>query len=346
MAAIPKGQLIVVPLEALVDCALFDDGQPRTTYGDAELQELADSIQHQGLLEPLSVRPHPDRAGIYEVLGGHRRRRACALAEVPVLVRDLDDDAAREVVLVDNLHREDFLPWEEGRGYAELMRRGYSVAAIQQKTSKAEATIRNKMAVASIGERLQEWYVVGDLTEHALRALADLPDKVLSPKRCPACNGVNAEDAQECRNEACQCNLSDVLAFPAGNPQEAAARLCRGKQNGQIVEVVRAVQESYGLCDQVVQTSLGFNDLQVTEEAVEVKHKLARMLEQVGSVGVWLCRPGNRESVAEATVTQRAAILSQVEAARAVLSAVEREVQKGIEQDAEEVKRAVRQAAA
>jgi ParB family chromosome partitioning protein len=106
-----------VPLGAVRPCSF----QPRKSFSTEALQELADSIREQGIVQPLIVRP---RGETFEIIAGERRWRAAqlaGLAEVPVLLRDVDDRAALELALIENLQRENLNPMEEANGFAQLI---------------------------------------------------------------------------------------------------------------------------------------------------------------------------------------------------------------------------------
>ena len=99
-----------------------DPNQPRKTFGEEGLAELAASIAEHGLLQPIAVRPQP--SGGYRIVAGERRWRACRMAgltDVPVVVREVSDQEAMELALVENLQREDLDPVEEACGIRELM---------------------------------------------------------------------------------------------------------------------------------------------------------------------------------------------------------------------------------
>ena len=101
-----------------------DPGQPRKTFDQDALGEMAASIAEHGLLHPIAVRPRP--RGGYSIVAGERRWRACRMAglnEVPVVVKDVSDEQAMELALVENLQREDLDPVEEAAGIRELMNR-------------------------------------------------------------------------------------------------------------------------------------------------------------------------------------------------------------------------------
>ena len=99
-----------------------DPEQPRKRFDDDALNQLADSITENGLLQPIAVRPQG--LGRYSIVAGERRWRACRMAgltEVPVVVKDVSDEQAMELALVENLQREDLDPVEEAAGIRELM---------------------------------------------------------------------------------------------------------------------------------------------------------------------------------------------------------------------------------
>lgn len=109
-----------VALEQLAECPW----NPRTGYDKAKLEELAESIRQVGLLEPLIVRPSPGKSDQYEIVCGHRRFRAAkvaGLAEVPVEIRELDDETVLEIQLVENVQRADLSPIDEAKGFRRMI---------------------------------------------------------------------------------------------------------------------------------------------------------------------------------------------------------------------------------
>ena len=112
------GQLSALP----VDLLQRGSNQPRTDFDKEALQELAESIRAQGVLQPVMVRPLDD-SGKYEIIAGERRWRAAQLAglhEIPAVVRELDDQTAMCIALIENIQREDLNPLEQARGLARL----------------------------------------------------------------------------------------------------------------------------------------------------------------------------------------------------------------------------------
>ena len=103
-----------------------DKEQPRKKFDDEALAELASSIAEHGVLQPIVVRPAPSAAGRYRIIAGERRWRAARMAgltEVPVVIREVTDEQAMELALIENLQREDLDPVEEALGYQQLIER-------------------------------------------------------------------------------------------------------------------------------------------------------------------------------------------------------------------------------
>lgn len=326
--ATEQAQAVVrIPLTHLVPWQNGGKGQPRKYFDPVALQELADSMTAGGFIGSIAVRPMAGRPGYYEILAGHRRTKAAALAHleaIPATVHDLDDVAARYFVLQDNLQRQDFLPWEEGEGYAELVADGASLAAVAGKCGKSPSYVASRIAIhEGAGEKARELYLRKELTLEALSLVAALPNRDLSPVRCPSCKCVCGETLARC--PSCGSDLSGITRFPAGNPQSAAAMLCRGKVNGAARDAVEQVKASYGLSDQPVQTSLGFSDVQISEDAVKVRSVLERKLAEVSAMSEWALK--HAKNLQEYTPDQRAAIVAQCDAAVRIFQRIAAEVE-------------------
>ncbi|HVC90585.1 MAG TPA: ParB/RepB/Spo0J family partition protein [Acidobacteriaceae bacterium] len=125
---------------------------PRVTFDEVTLRELADSIQAIGIQVPLLVRPLP--GGSYEIVAGHRRFNAAALlglSDVPCIVRNLDDAAAREIMVVENLQRDDLPPMEEAEAYLALKQILGSTQAIAARVGKPIAYVTRRLQLNSLG---------------------------------------------------------------------------------------------------------------------------------------------------------------------------------------------------
>jgi len=149
---------------------------PRRTFGESQLRELAADIQVHGVLQPIVLRPAPDGAeGMYELVAGARRLRASKLAgkeTIPATVRDLTDAEAREIQLVENLQRENIHELDEGIGYRSLMKLRpdfYTVETIAAQVAKSPAYIRGRISLAELIPEAQTAFYGGKLTvAHAL----------------------------------------------------------------------------------------------------------------------------------------------------------------------------------
>ncbi len=151
--------------------------QPRTRMDEGSLMELAQSIKSQGLMQPVLVRPLG--AGSYEIIAGERRVRAAGLAgldDVPVLVRDVPDETAAVMSLVENIQREDLNPLEEAQGLQRLIdefRLTHDQAA--QAVGRSRSAASNLMRLLNLAEPVQKLLMAGDLEMGHARALLALP---------------------------------------------------------------------------------------------------------------------------------------------------------------------------
>ena len=157
---------------------------PRKVYDEAALQELADSIKAQGLLNPITVRLHPDVVNnesepVYEIVCGERRWRAMLLAgltEIPAIVRELTDDEAFEVMITENLQRKDIEPLDEAAAYLALQGRGLSVTDMAAKFGKSERYVRDRLKLNDLIPIFKEALSHGKLTIGGAVMLARLDD--------------------------------------------------------------------------------------------------------------------------------------------------------------------------
>ena len=152
--------------------------QPRKDFDEKALSELADSIREHGVLQPLLVRPLKD--GRYQLIAGERRWRASRMAgltEVPVIVRDLDDQAAMELALIENLQRTDLNIMEETGGYRELRERyGMTQEVVAKRVGKSRPAVANALRMLALPEATARLVREGKLTAGHARALLGLPD--------------------------------------------------------------------------------------------------------------------------------------------------------------------------
>ncbi len=161
--------------------------QPRNGMDDDSLNELAESIRENGIMQPLVVRP---REGGYELIAGERRWRAAqmaGLARVPIVIRDVDDRTALELALVENLQRENLDPIEEARGYAQLMEQfDLKQEEVAVKVGKNRATVANSLRLIKLPPEVQAYIRDGRLSSghaKAILGLKNAKDQIAAAKR-------------------------------------------------------------------------------------------------------------------------------------------------------------------
>jgi len=173
----PRFSIVGAPIgEIALDRIRESNTNPRRTFGDAQLRELAVNIQSHGVLQPIVLRPSPDSAdGMYELVAGARRLRASKLAgktTIPATVRNLSDAEAREIQLVENLQRENIHELDEGIGYRSLMELRpdfYTVETIAAQVAKSPAYVRGRISLSELIPAAQTAFYDGKLTvAHAL----------------------------------------------------------------------------------------------------------------------------------------------------------------------------------
>ena len=193
-----------------------DPGQPRKTFDDETLAELSASIAEHGLLQPIAVRPKP--SGGYLIVAGERRWRASRMAgltEVPVIVKDVTDEQAMELALVENLQREDLDPVEEAAGIRELMTRcNLTQEQAAQKLGKSRSALANSLRLLSLPETVLELLKSGFITIGHAKVVLGLPAPELQEEAAQmiADNQLNVRQAEA---------LCKKLAKPAKEPVAA-----------------------------------------------------------------------------------------------------------------------------
>ena len=147
-------------------------GQPRRTFDEKALMELAESIRSVGVIQPIVV---AQRSGRYTIIAGERRYRAARLAglkELPAIVRDWDEAARLEAALIENLQREDLNPIEEALGVKNLMEQcGYTQERAAERLGKSRPAVANLLRLLTLDERVIEMVRAGQLSAGHARAL-------------------------------------------------------------------------------------------------------------------------------------------------------------------------------
>lgn len=152
--------------------------QPRKTFDEDALQELADSIKQFGLIQPILVQ---DREDHYEIIAGERRWRAAKMAglkEVPVIIRKYTEKEIMEISLIENIQRENLNPIEEAQAYKRLLTEFHMKQdEIAERVSKSRAAVANSMRLLKLGEEVQQMVVEEMISTGHARALLAIEDK-------------------------------------------------------------------------------------------------------------------------------------------------------------------------
>ena len=154
--------------------------QPRKEFNEDALQELADSIKQFGVIEPLVV---VKRKGYYELIAGERRWRAARLAglkEVPVVIKDYDDQQIVEIALIENIQREDLNPIEEAHAYERLIQEfNLTQDEVAERVSKSRTTVTNALRLLKLTEKVQQMLIDDMLSTGHVRALITITEPQL-----------------------------------------------------------------------------------------------------------------------------------------------------------------------
>ena len=174
-----EGQVRLIPIDQ-VD---RNEEQPRKYFDEEQLDELRESIETHGVLEPIIVRPVKGR---YEVVVGERRWRASQLAglkSIPAVVRSLSDKETMEIALVENLQREDLNPLEEAEAYRRLMVEfDLTQEEVAARVGKKRSTIANRLRLLELDEEIRLEIETGRLSAGHAKVLLGVPDKAMRSK--------------------------------------------------------------------------------------------------------------------------------------------------------------------
>ena len=192
---------------------------PRRTFREAELKELADSIEAKGLVQPIIVRRDMARPGNYEIVAGERRWRAAQKARlhsVPVIVRDLTDKEVLELAIIENVQRADLNAMEEAAGYRELLDRfAYSQEQVSEIIGKSRSHVANTLRLLKLPEPVQVMVRDGRLSAGHARTLIGHPEAEKLARRIIE-QDLNVREAE-------------ALVSKGGAGQAGAARKAREK---------------------------------------------------------------------------------------------------------------------
>ena len=174
--------------------------KPRRRFAQTALDELAASIREKGVIQPLIVRPDPNRPDAYQIVAGERRWRAAQqvqLHELPVVIRDFDDIEVLEIAIIENVQRADLNAMEEAQGYRQLIDRfGHTQEKLAQALGKSRSHIANMMRLLALPDEIQDLVRGGQLTAGHARALLTVNDPMALARKAVA-NGWSVRDVEK-----------------------------------------------------------------------------------------------------------------------------------------------------
>lgn len=221
--------------------------QPRTQFDEGLLTELAESIEKNGVMQPIIARPSSKYADKLEIIAGERRWRAAkiaGLAEVPVIVRDISDKQALELALVENIQRQDLGALEEAGGYQRLIEEfDYTQEELASTVGKSRSHIANMLRLLALPEEIKAMLASGELTAGHARAILNAPEPVELAREIIR-RGLNVRQAEEAsrRLQGHGHRASPRAASPTGSRPAAG-----GPKDPDILALEESLSENLGL---------------------------------------------------------------------------------------------------
>jgi ParB family transcriptional regulator, chromosome partitioning protein len=247
---------------------------PRRTFSDAELGELAASVRQHGVIQPIVVRPVKGSQDRFEIIAGERRWRAAQLAslhEVPIVPIDVSDSDALEIMIIENVQREDLNAMEEAQGYhalAEEFKR--SQEDIAKEVGKSRSHVANMMRLTKLPAEVQTYIANGQLTAGHARALIGVPDPLAAAKRIVE-EGLNVRQTEALAHEE---------GVPERKPQKARAGGGGGKtKDPDTIALEKRVSDALGLAVAVNHRDPG-GSVQISYRNLEQLDEVMRRLEK------------------------------------------------------------------
>ncbi len=168
-----ENTILQVPIEDIIPNRF----QPRLSFDDASLSDLATSIKEHGIIQPLVLRRKNDK---YEIIAGERRYKAAriaGLASVPAIISNLDDKSSAEVAIIENIQRKDLTAIEEAKSFQALLDKGYMTQEeLARKMGLSQSAVSNKLRLLSLDEAVQNAVVQGKISERHARSLLKIDD--------------------------------------------------------------------------------------------------------------------------------------------------------------------------
>ena len=245
-----------------VEFIIANRANPRRVFDDEQLEELTNSIREKGVMQPLLVRPSED-PNIFEIIAGERRWRAAqraGLHDVPVIVREVGDQEALELAIIENVQRADLNPLEEAMGYGQLIEQfDYTQQDLAQVIGKSRSHVANTLRLLRLPEDVRGMVASGTLTAGHARTLITAEDPAMLARQIVA-GGLSVREAEALSQQrdvagkkkvsepaerdadtvALERRLSDALGL--------SVSLAHGERGGKLEIRYKTLEQLDGLC--------------------------------------------------------------------------------------------------
>ncbi|MCV9967368.1 ParB/RepB/Spo0J family partition protein [Pararhizobium sp. BT-229] len=243
---------------------------PRRTFDESELQDLASSIRQHGIVQPVVVRTIADER--YEIIAGERRWRAAQLAgftDIPVIVRDVDDRTALEIAIVENVQRSDLNPLEEALGYDQLIaEHGYTQNDLGEIIGKSRSHVANSLRLLKLPEPVRDMLSSGTLSAGHARALIPTSDPVALARSIVA-KGLSVRDTERLAQNDIRAQNDPNYGKPSPKEEKDADTLA----------LERTLSDSLGL-DVTVNHKASGGQLRISYKTLDQLEEICRLLER------------------------------------------------------------------
>ena len=244
--------------------------QPRKTFSDAELSDLAASIREKGVITPILLRAVTGQPYMYEIVAGERRFRASKLAgktDIPAIIKTISNENAMEIALIENVQRENLNPIEEANAYKNLMEQcKYDLADIVRLIGKSESYIRNSIRLTELPESVQKLVQNGDISASHARTIvvADNPEKL----------------AKEIMNKKLSVAQTDKLVHSTKRSSKSRTYVSHTIDSGTLQSMERGISTAMGAPTKIIERRGGAGQIILTFSSRNELNELVKKLIQ------------------------------------------------------------------
>lgn len=235
---------------------------PRRSFGEADLADLAQSIREHGVVQPVVVRP--TTSGRYEIIAGERRWRAsqrAGLHEIPVIIREVDDRVALELAIIENVQRADLNPVEEAMGYQQLIDdHSYTQADLGQVIGKSRSHVANTLRLLKLPDLIRDMLVDGSISAGHARTLVTAEDPAMLARRIVD-EGLSVRQAEALAQQPARPTAGESVSQPVEKDADTLAlertlsdalglkvSITHGRKGGDMRIGYKTLEQLDGLC--------------------------------------------------------------------------------------------------